>query len=129
MSRVSMLRAPMLRTLALIVPLAAAGCARSPCGQPDVLAYVEQASRSRNLYVIGLTDQPVLELPKPARGGAAAGWDRDDAVCSARVLSRNPAFRPGNGQAAYLLLRQDFRLRKLQTGYEVSLLEVAGFSR
>ena len=122
-----MSRIPM--ALALAVPLAAGGCARSPCGQPDVLAYVDQASRSRNLYVVGLTDQPVLEMPKRAARAGFAAWDRDDAVCSARVLSRNPAFRPGNGQAAYLLLRQDFRLRKLETGYEVSLLEVAGFSR
>ncbi len=113
----------------LAIPLAAAGCARSPCGQPDVLAYVDQASRSRNLYVVGLTDQAVLELPKPSAQAGVAAWDRDDAVCSARVLARNPAFRPGNGQAAYLLLRQDFRLRKLESGYEVSLLEVVGFSR
>ena len=126
MSRIPMALA---LTVPLAAPLAAGGCARSPCGQPDVLAYVDQASRSRNLYVVGLTDQPVLELPKPAERAGVAVWDREDAVCSARVLSRNPAFRPGNGQAAYLLLRQDFRLRKLETGYEVSLLEVAGFSR
>ncbi len=115
--------------LALAIPLAAAGCAGSPCSQPDVLAYVDQASRSRNLYVVGLTDQAVLETPRPTRRAGLVGWDRDDAVCSARVLSRNPAFRPGNGQARYLLLRQDFRLRKLETGYEVSLLEVPGFAR
>ncbi len=116
-------------TITLAVPLAAGGCARSPCSQPDVLAYVDQASRSRNLYVIGLTEQAVLETPKHSGRVEVAAWDRDDAVCSARVLSRNPAFRPGNGQAAYLVLRQDFRLKKLETGYEVSLLEVPGFSR
>ncbi len=117
------------RVLALAIPLAAIGCARSPCSQPDVLAFVDQESRSRSLFVVGLTDQAVLELPKLAERAGAAVWNRADAVCSARVLSRNPAFRPGNGQAAYLLLRQDFELRKLNTGYEVSLLEVAGFSR
>ena len=97
--------------------LGVAGCAQTPCAQPDVLAFVDNARQSRDLYAIGLTDDAVRETPLPGRTTA----NPRAAVCSAWMLSRNPAFQPGNGQPRYVRQRQDFRVVKLATGYEVSL--------
>ena len=97
--------------------LGVAGCAQTPCAQPDVLAFVDNARQSRDLYAIGLTDDAVRETPIPGRTTA----NPRAAVCSAWMLSRNPAFQPGNGQPRYVRQRQDFRVVKLATGYEVSL--------
>ena len=104
--------------LALVwVGLALAGCAQTPCAQPDVLAFVDNARQSHDLYAIGLTDDAVRETPVPGRTTV----NPRAAVCSAWMLSRNPAFQPGNGQPRYVRQRQDFRVVKLATGYEVSL--------
>ena len=99
------------------VGLALAGCAQTPCAQPDVRAFVDNVRQSRDLYAIGLTDDAVRETPLPGRTGP----NPRAAVCSAWMLSRNPAFQPGNGQPRYLRQRQDFRVVKLASGYEVSL--------
>jgi hypothetical protein len=115
---VSMKRIPMLTTL-----LAVAGCAQTPCAQPDVLAFVDKAGQSRDLYAVGLTGDAVRETPiafVPQPPGRAA-LDPHTAVCSAWMLSRNPAFQPGNGQARYLRQRQDFTVTRLASGYKVSL--------
>lgn len=110
---------PTLATLLLL-----AGCAQSPCTQPDVLAFVDQARQSRDLYAIGLTDGAVRETPivRVAQPGGRATLDHHAAFCSAWMLSRNPAFQHGNGQAPTVRQRQDFTVTKLATsGYEVSL--------
>lgn len=116
----------MRHTMTLAALVALAGCAQSPCTQPDVLAFVDQARQSHDLYAIGLTADtvgdavasPVQETPMTLPGLAVV--DRDAAVCSAWMLSRNPAFRTGNGQPQYVRERQDFKVVKLATGYEVS---------
>lgn len=108
----------MKRTLGLMALLVVAGCAQTPCSQPDVLAFVDRARQSRDLYAIGLTDDAVRETPIQVPGRAVV--TRHAAVCSAWMLSRNPAFRTGNGQPRYLRERQDFRVLKLANGYEVS---------
>ena len=116
----------MRHTMTLAALAALAGCAQSPCTQPDVLAFVDHARQSHDLYAIGLTADtvgnaaasPVQETPMTLPGRAVV--DRDAAVCSAWMLSRNPAFRAGNGQPRYVRERQDFKVVKLATGYEVS---------
>ena len=99
--------------------LVLAGCAQTECVQPDVLAYVDSARRSGDLYAVGLTADRIRQTPLPLPGGTTP--DPHAALCSAWLLSRNPAFQPGNGQARTLRERQDFRVVKLPTGYEVSL--------
>jgi len=110
---------PRLATLLLV-----AGCARSPCSQPDVLAFVDQVRQSHDFYAIGLTNGAVRETPivRVAQPGGRATLDRHATFCSAWMLSRNPAFQPGNGQTPTVRQRQDFTVTKLATsGYEVSL--------
>ena len=111
-----------LTTLSVSAGLASAGlagCAQTSCTQPDVLAYVDNARQSGDLYAIGLTTSAVRETPLQMPGGPVP--NRHAAMCSAWMLSRNPAFQPGNGQPRYLRERQDFTVVKLATGYEVSL--------
>ena len=94
-----------------------AGCAQSACSQPDVLAYVDKARQAHDLYAIGLTGDAVRETPLAAR---QPGRVSPRAVlCSAWLLSRNPGWQPGGGQAEFLRTRQDFRVEKLSKGYEV----------
>ena len=105
-----------------IVPALAfmlAGCAQSACSQPDVLAFVDKARQSRDLYAVGLAGDPVRETP--IASGLPARIDPHAALCSAWLLSRNPAYQPGNGQAAFLRQRQDFWVAKLARGYEVGI--------
>ncbi len=111
------------RVLRLTALLALAGCAQSPCMQPDVLAFVDQARQSRDLYAIGMTDAQPRSTPMLRTRPASMSpvLDRRTVACTATMLSRNPAFQPGNGQARYLNERQDFKVVKLATGYEVSL--------
>ena len=103
----------------LLASVGLAGCAQTACTQPDVLAYVDNARQSGDLYAIGLTDGAVRETPLRVHDGPAT--NRHAALCSAWMLSRNPAFQPGNGQPRYLRERQDFTVVKLATGYKVSL--------
>lgn len=110
----------MRHTLTLLVLVSLAACAQSPCTQPDVRAFVDQARQSHDVYAIGLTKDPVQETPI-AMADRPAIDDRHAAVCSGWMRSRNPAFQPGNGQARYVRERQDFRVVKLAAGYEVSL--------
>lgn len=113
----------MRQVLGLTALLALAGCAQSPCMQPDVLAFVDQARQSGDLYAIGMTDAAPRSTPLLRAGSAPMSrvLDRHAVACTATMLSRNPAFQPGNGQARYLNQRQDFKVVKLATGYEVSL--------
>ena len=93
--------------------LTLAGCAQSACSDPDVLSFVDQARRSRDLYAVGLLSAPVRETP--------LGTSRT-AICSAWLLSRNPAWQPGSRAPRTLRVRQDFEVSKLDSGYEVGLL-------
>ncbi len=93
--------------------LALAGCAQSACGDPDVLAFVDRARQSRDLYAVGLLPGQVRETPVSA--------NRKTAICSAWLLSRNPAWQPENHQPRLVRLRQDFWVSKLPSGYEVRL--------
>ena len=95
-----------------------AGGAQSACSQPDVLAFVEQARQSRDLYAVGLTPDAVRQTPLASRRG---GLDSRAALCSAWMLSRNPAYQPGNGQPRFVRRRQDFWVAKLAKGYEADL--------
>ena len=112
-------------TLKLVALLALAGCAQSPCSQPDVLAFVDQARRSHDLYAVGLAPDPVRETPilwpVPASQSGRLSFNHHAAVCSVWMKSRNPAFQPGNGQAEYVWEPQNFKVMKLDSGYEVSL--------
>ena len=109
--------------LFLTVPvlLALAGCAQGACSDPDVLAYVDEARQSRDLYAIGLSGDRVRETPLAARA-PAAGIDNHRAICSAWMLSRNPAYAPGSSQPRLVRERQDFWVAKLASGYEVGLI-------
>ena len=99
--------------------LVLAGCAQTACVQPDVLAYVDRTRQSGDLYVVGLTGDGIRQTPLLLPGRNTL--NPHAALCSAWLLSRNPAFQPGNGQARTIRERQDFQVVKLPTGYEVSL--------
>ncbi len=98
-----------------------AGCAQGACGDPDVLAYVDQASQSHDLYAVGLGDGRVRQTPLAARN-PAGGIDRHRALCSAWRLRQNPAYAPGGHQPRLVRERQDFWVAKLASGYEVGLM-------
>ncbi len=110
------MRAPISGWAALACLLLLAGCAQSACSDPDVLAFVARARQSHDLYAVGLTGDPVRETPLDRPGSAPR-----TAICSAWLLSRNPAYQPGGGQPRIVRTRQDFRVVKLASGYEVGL--------
>ena len=103
-----------------------AGCAQSACSQPDVVAYVDKATQLHDLYAIGVEDGAVRETPIAVRSAAPgrqlAPFSTRAAVCSAWLLSRNPAYQPGNGQSGFVRSRQDYWVAKVAEGYEVGIL-------
>ena len=106
-------------TLAPLALLFLAGCAHSPCMQPDVQAFVNRTRQAHDMYAIGLTDDAARQTPITQPGQSQPS--RRAEMCSAWMLRRNPAFQPGNGQGRYVREQQNFKVVRLATGYEVTL--------
>ena len=110
---------PILPILPLLGLLALEACAQPVCGNPDVRAFVDRASRSHDLYAVGLTDGAVRQTPWPP---PVTGADPHRAICSAWLLSRNPAYAPGGTQPPWIQRPQHYWVARLAAGYEVGLI-------
>ncbi|WP_428395715.1 hypothetical protein [Lichenicoccus sp.] len=107
--------------LPLLGLLALSACAQSSCGNPDVRAFVDRAVQSRDLYAVGLTYGAVRQTPLPLPP-PASGYNPRRAICSAWLLSRNPAYAPGGTQPPWIQRPQTYWVARLAYGYEVGLI-------
>ena len=107
--------------LPLLGLLALSACAQSSCGNPDVRAFVDRAVQAHDLYAVGLTAGAVRQTPWPLPP-PATGVDPHRAICSAWLLSRNPAYMPGGTQPPWIQRPQNYWVARLASGYEVGLI-------